>query len=392
MRVIVRFALFAAVFVGLWGCGPQGAKLQKSVVPPDKTLFETGSEYLHKSQYIKARLAFQTLINTYPDSELSADSYLSIGDSFYEEGGTENLLQAEDQYKNFIIFFPTNPKAADAQMKIIALNMKMMRAPDRDPSYSVKAEGAIKRMLEQFPDSDYVPIAKGYLKDVQENIALGHFGVAKFYDDKGNVAGARSRYKEIVDNYQSFSSLDETYYRLAQVLERAQNPDEAAIYYGRLAQGFPQSKYFADAKARLQGLGKPLPSVDPQMAALHEPKPKPGEGFSPLKPFVNFVEAIGFKGPPDRYEEAKKAVETKKAEALAAAEAAARAPEGARPTDDILIQTTLRKDISGNTEESTVLGANPDAVKDGADAKGGKKPAKKPKKKKDTRARIDGQP
>jgi outer membrane assembly lipoprotein YfiO len=367
------------LFAGSSGCGPQGAKLQKSVVPPDKTLFETGSEYLKKSQYIKARLAYQTLINTYPDSELSADSYLAIGDSFYEESGTENLLQAEDQYKNFIIFFPTNPKAVDAQMKIVALNMKMMRAPDRDPSYSVKAESAIKRLIEQFPNSDYVPIAKGYLKDVQENIALGHFGVGRFYDDKGNNAGAKSRYLEIVDKYQSFSALDETYFRLAQVLERSENPDEAAIYYGRIAQGFPASRYFEDAKTRLAGLGKPLPQVDTQLAALHEPRQKSGEGFSPLKPFVNFVEALGFKGPPDRYEEAKRIIETRKTEAAAAAEAAASGAEGVKTGDDILIQTTLKKDVSGNTQETTVLGPTSEGSQQ--DAKDGKKQGKKPKKK-----------
>ena len=147
MRLSLRHTLLLLLLLSVWGCGQKGAKLQKSVVPPDKTLFETGSEYLKKSQYIKARLAFQTLINTYPDSDMAAESYLAIGDSFYDEGGTENLLQAEDQYKNFIVFFPTNPKAADAQMKIVSLNMRMMRAPDRDQQASYKAEAAIKRML-----------------------------------------------------------------------------------------------------------------------------------------------------------------------------------------------------------------------------------------------------
>lgn len=379
MRQLVRYAFLAAVLTCLWGCGPKGARLQKSVVPPDKTLFETGAEYLKKSQYIKARLAFQTLINTYPDSELSADSYLAIGDSFYDEGGTENLLQSEDQYKNFIIFFPTNPKAVDAQMKIISANMKMMRAPDRDPSYSVKAEGAIRRLLDQFPDSDFVPIAKEYMKEVQENIALGHFGVGKFYDEKGNMAAAKSRYMEIVEKYQNFSALDETYFRLASVLERSQNPDEAAIYYGRLAQGFPESRYFEDAKGKLSSLGKPLPPVDAQMAALHQPKPKASEGFSPLKPFVSFVEALGFKGRPDIYEEAKRAVENQKAEAAAQASQQA---EGAMAGDDILIQTTLRKDASGKTQESTVLGPGPGADSKASDGKSAKKPSNKSPKKK----------
>ncbi len=378
MRAFVRYMLFLCIFAALWACGPKGARLQKSVVPPDKTLFETGSEYLQKSQYIKARLAFQTLINTYPDSDLSADSYLAIGDSFYDEGGTENLLQAEDQYKNFIIFFPTNPKAVDAQMKIVSLNMKMMRAPDRDPSYSIRAEAAIRKLLEQFPDSDYVPIAKEYQKEVEENLAMGNYGIGQFYADKGNNAGARSRFTEIVEYYPNFTLMDETLFKLGQVLEKSQNPDEAAIYYGRIAQGFPASKYFEDAKNRLKSLGKPIPTVDQQLASLHEPKPKPGEGFSPLKPFINFAEALGFKGPPDRYEEAKKAVEAKKAEALAQAQK----PAGEEKAgDDILIQTTLRKDASGKTQETTVLGGAGQSGTDPATTQDKNKSSKNSKKK-----------
>jgi TolA-binding protein len=56
---------------------------------------------MKKSQYIKARLAFRDSLNTYPDSEMAAESLFSIGDSFYDEGGTENLLQAEDQFKKY---------------------------------------------------------------------------------------------------------------------------------------------------------------------------------------------------------------------------------------------------------------------------------------------------
>jgi outer membrane assembly lipoprotein YfiO len=381
-RSTLRVLLISGLLAGLWACGPKGAKLQKSVVPPDKTLFETGSEYLQKSQYIKARLAFQTLINTYPDSELSADSYLAIGDSFYDEGGTENLLQAEDQYKNFIVFFPTNPKAADAQMKIISLNMKMMRAPDRDSSYSVKAHGAIRRMIEQFPDSDYVPIAKEYLKEVEENLAMGNFGVGNFYSERGNFPGATSRYKEVVENYPDFSLLDEAYFRLGDALEKSKNPDEAAIYYGRIAQQFPKSRYFDESKNRLKTMEKPIPAVDEKMAVLHEPKPKVGEGFSPLKPFVNFVEALGFKGPPDRYEEAKRTIETKKAEVLAAE--AAKGAESGKSGGDILIETTLRKDASGKTQESTVLGAGSNPVS--ANTSGSKKNSKSTKKKNDKKS------
>jgi len=380
MRPLFRYALLLLFLLSVWGCGQKGAKLQKSVVPPDKTLYETGSEYLKKSQYIKARLAFQTLINTYPDSDMAAESYLAIGDSFYSEGGTENLLQAEDQYKNFIIFFPTSPKAADAQMKIIAANMKMMRAPDRDQQNSYKAEQAIKKMLEQFPDSDYIPIAKQYLNEVQESLAQSDFGVGQFYAERGNYLGAKSRFRDIVDKYPNYSTMDDAYYRLAQALEKTQNPDEAAIYYGRIASGYPFSKHFDEAKDRLKSLGKPIPAVDTQLAALNESRLKPSEGFSPLRPFISFAEALGFKGPPDRYVYAKKVVEEKKAEEAAAAQAGVPA-EGAKAGDDILIQTTLKQDSSGKIQENTVLGAN--ATPAGTDKSGDNKKnsGKKSKKK-----------
>ena len=387
MRALFRYAPLLLFLFSVWGCGQKGARLQKSVVPPDKTLYETGSEYLKKSQYIKARLAFQTLIYTYPDSDMAAESYLAIGDSFYNEGGTENLLQAEDQYKNFIIFFPTSPKAADAQMKIISVNMKMMRAPDRDQQNSYKAEQAIKKMLEQMPDSDYIPIAKQYLNEVQENLAQSDFGVGQFYADRGNYLGAKSRFKDIVDKYANYSAMDDAYYRLALALERTQNPDEAAIYYGKIASGYPFSKHFDEAKDRLKSFGKPIPAVDTQLAALNQSRLKPSEGFSPLKPFISFVEALGFKGPPDRYVYAKRAVEEKKAEEAALAQAGAPA-EGAKPGDDILITATVTKDQTGKTQTQAVVGGNSNATQASTDKKGDSKKdiSKKNKKKNNSRS------
>ena len=53
MKSRIRYVFLCAILLFSWGCAQKSAKLQKSVVPPDKTLFETGSEYLKKSQYIK---------------------------------------------------------------------------------------------------------------------------------------------------------------------------------------------------------------------------------------------------------------------------------------------------------------------------------------------------
>jgi outer membrane protein assembly factor BamD len=372
---MVRNAFLCVILLCFWGCEQKTAKLQKSVVPPDKTLFETGSEYLKKSQYIKARLSFQTLMNTYPDSDMAPDAVLAIGDSYYDEGGTENLLQAEDSYKNFIVFFPTHPKAAEAALKVIALNHKMERPPDRDQQYSFKTLEAINSFLRQFPDSDFVPIVQQYKLEVQENLALSDLGVGQYYESKGNFAGARGRFQGIVDQYPRFSQMDGVLFNLASILEKSNNPEDASIHYGKIVSAYPFSKHSEEAKARLNSLGKPVPPVDEQLAAMNQARVKPPEGFSPLKPFIEFGKALGIVSPPDLYVEAKKAVEETKTAEAAAAKAA-----GSQAGGDIQVQSTIRKSASGETQDTTVIGPVADQTQPSNEEK--KKEASKTRKKK----------
>jgi hypothetical protein len=146
----------------------------RSIVPPDNTLYETGTEYLKQRQYIKARLAYQTLLSTYPNSRLAAPAFLAIADSFNEEGGAENLTEAVEKYKDFVVFFPLDPKAADAGMKIISINMKALQsenATGHSRSMLLRTQLATERFLSSFPDSGYRRDAEKILEDINRELA-----------------------------------------------------------------------------------------------------------------------------------------------------------------------------------------------------------------------------
>src|SRR5580693_9138243 len=55
---------------------------------PDKVLYDRAQADLKAGRYTEGRLALQTLINTYPDSEYLAKAKLAVADSYYKEGGT----------------------------------------------------------------------------------------------------------------------------------------------------------------------------------------------------------------------------------------------------------------------------------------------------------------
>ena len=281
---------------------------------PDKVLFENGMKFFEKNQYIKSRLSFQTLINTYPDSEYTPVSFLSIADSYYEEAGKDNLLQSEAQYKDFIIFYPTHEMADDAQMKIAAINVRLMKPHDRDPTYARKAEVELKKFLEDFPDSELAPTSREFLIEVQETLASGIQGVANFYFDRRGFLASESRYKEILERYTNFSAMDESLFKLGESLENQGRIEEASVYYSRVAGEFPFSDYFEDAKEKLVLLEKPVPVVDQAKAAKNESNRREEEGFSITAPVRSVIEV--FTGGEDPYEVARRRAEQRKLEEL----------------------------------------------------------------------------
>jgi tetratricopeptide (TPR) repeat protein len=102
------------------------------------------------------------------------------------------------------------------------------------------------------------------LAEVQENLAMHNLQVARFYygrfeGHKGGLKGSQSRLKEIVDKYPCFSYNDEVYFRLGSTYQQEEEPDEAARYYQKLVQEFPDSEYTQKAKDQLNIIGAPIP-------------------------------------------------------------------------------------------------------------------------------------
>ena len=99
---------------------------------PDKVLYAKAANDVKHGRYSVGRLALQTLINTYPDSEFLAKAKLEIAESYYKEGGTAGLKQSIVECKDFITFFPFLDEAANCQLQIAMAHYRQMEKPDRE--------------------------------------------------------------------------------------------------------------------------------------------------------------------------------------------------------------------------------------------------------------------
>src|SRR6202008_4523153 len=186
---------------------------------PDKVLFDRAMDAMKHNRFDVARMTLQTLINTYPDSEFIARAKLAVGDSWYAEGGTAALAQAEQEYSDFEIFFPNMPEAAEAQLKIANIHFQQMEKADRDYTHAKRAEDEYRKMILTYPDSKLVPECKQRLLEVQEVLAEREFQIGRFYYLRESYPASIARLQSLVEKYPLYSRADEALFLLGQDYE-----------------------------------------------------------------------------------------------------------------------------------------------------------------------------
>jgi len=257
---------------------------------PDKVLFDRAMDAMKHNRFDVARMTLQTLINTYPDSEFIARAKLAVADSWYDEGGSTAMQQAEIEYKDFITFFPNMPEAVEAQLKIANIHYQEMEKPDRDYTHAMRAEEEYRALIQEYPDSKLVPKAKQRLREVQEVLADREFGIGRFYYLRMAYPASIARLKTLVDRYPLYSGADQALYLLGQSYEGEinairKNPrmgevakakmieeltKEASEAYGRIITRYPAMDRALDAKARLEALHQPVPRPTRAMLKLNQ--------------------------------------------------------------------------------------------------------------------------
>jgi outer membrane protein assembly factor BamD len=253
---------------------------------PDKVLFDRAMDAMKHNRFDVARMTLQTLINTYPDSEFIARAKLAVADSWYAEGGSTAMQQAEIEYKDFRTFFPNMPEAAEAQLKVANIHYQEMEKADRDYTHAMRAEEEYRSLIMEYPDSKLLPQAKQRLREVQEVLAEREFGIGRFYYLRLAYPAAIARLKTLVDRYPLYSGADEALYLLGQSYEGEIDAirkngrtnevfkgkmiegltKDASEAYGRIIKRYPAMNRALDAKARLEALHQPVPR--PTRAAL----------------------------------------------------------------------------------------------------------------------------
>lgn len=255
-RRVLRGVAPAAVLAALAivGCASGQTRPPAGSAEPDKFLFDRGNEELEARHWFTAREYFREIVDNYPQSPFRADAKLGVGDTYLGEGTTEAMVLAENEFREFLNFFPTHPRADYAQYKLGMAHFEQMRAPQRDQTETRAAIAEFEAFVERYPNSPLMGEVRQKLREARDRLDEADYRVGLFYYRAKWYPGAIDRFKAVLDRDPEYTGRDAVYYYLGESLILMNLPAEALPYFERLVNEFEQSQYLEDAKRRIAEL------------------------------------------------------------------------------------------------------------------------------------------
>lgn len=259
MRKIILIPLLLVVMVLATGCGSRRNRYEPVVNPEflnltKEEVFQRGEELFENRKWVKAREHYAYVYENYPNDPLGRRSLLRIADTYFEHGGSINLVEAQYKYRDFINRYPGSQYADYAMLRIALVSFKEMEGPERDQTKTREAVSKLREMIALYPNSDYREEAEEKLQEALDRLARSEHLVARFYMKRRSWTASVNRLNDLLEHYPDYSRRDEVFYDLAVSLQGLGRDGEARLWLERVITEFPQSETAARAKEKLRDI------------------------------------------------------------------------------------------------------------------------------------------
>lgn len=249
-----RLLLFSLVML-LAACAPKGrGAVPPGTMQPDQFLFERGNALLKDKKWLTAREFFKQVTETYTQSPLRPDAKLAIGDTYLGEGNTEALILAQNEFREFLSFYPTHPRADYSQYKLAMTYFRQMRAAQRDQTETRDTIRELQTLVTRYPSSELMPEVKAKLREAQDRLSEADYHVGVFYYRQRWFPGAIDRLSTLIKTDPEYTARDGAYFYLGESLVKMGRPAEALPHFERLATEFQQSEHLEESQKRIETL------------------------------------------------------------------------------------------------------------------------------------------
>ena len=255
LALVIALAVPAAACSTLESLNPFGGEKYETKILPDEPadkIYDQGLARLYNGDGEGAAKKFADLDKQYPFSSHSRRGLVMQVYAHYQANQYDEAIGASQRYMGL---YPSTPEAA--YVLYIGAMSYYNQVPDisRDQERAEKALRMFESLVEKYPKSEYVDDAKLKIQVTRDQLAAKEMSIGRHYLARKNYIGAVNRFREVVAKYQTTRHIEEALYRLTEAYLALGIVNEAQTAAAVLGHNYPDSQWYKDAYARLQGGG-----------------------------------------------------------------------------------------------------------------------------------------
>ncbi len=257
-----RFGVIGAILAIaiLAGCSSSTSEqVREGKIPIEnftaEQIFERGEYELNDNEAEEAAFYFSEVERLYPYSEWAKRALIMQAFSYHKAKEYESARAAAER---FIAFYPADDDAAYAQYLLALTYYDQIDEVGRDQKLTLEALQALRKLIETYPDSEYARSGKLKFDLAFDHLASKEMEVGRYYLRREHYAAAISRFRVVVEDFQTTTHTPEALHRLVEAYLSLGLTNEAQTAGAILGYNYRSTQWYEDSYKLLTGRGLEL--------------------------------------------------------------------------------------------------------------------------------------
>jgi outer membrane protein assembly factor BamD len=233
MKKFAYNLLAFTIFAILTGCSTH--KKEETTISDPALLFKEGTTAIQEGNYKNAISSFETIEREHPTSKYAAEAAIRRAYSYYLNNAYDDAIFS---IEDFLRQYPSHSSVEYMYYLKALCFYEQMVDIERDQQLTQQALEALDQVIVRFPKSKYALDAK-FKRDLAFNQLAGkEMKIGMFYLKKGITSGAITRFKTVIDDYDTSIFVPEALYRMVEIYYSLGVNDQAIKYASVLNHNF----------------------------------------------------------------------------------------------------------------------------------------------------------
>ncbi|KQI70789.1 competence protein ComL [Loktanella sp. 5RATIMAR09] len=229
---------------------------ESSVEPLDslsaQEIFERGERQIENGSPDRAAFTFGEIERLYPYSEYAQRALIMQAFAYHRDEDYPNSRASAQRYLDF---YPAEEDAAYAAYLLALSYYDQIDEIGRDQGLTFQALQSLRRVIEQYPDSEYARTSVLKFDLAFDHLAAKEMEIGRFYLKRGHYVAAANRFRTVVEDFQTTTHTPEALHRLVESYLSLGLVEEAQTAGAILGYNYQSSEWYESSFALLTGEG-----------------------------------------------------------------------------------------------------------------------------------------